>query len=1258
MDPLRLRPLVPRLTVQWAHEPDRSWKQLPGSMLFADISGFTRLAEQLAVHGPAGAEELNDLINVYFEAIIAAAERYGGDVLKFGGDAVLVWFDGDGHEQRVCAASLGMQAAIVRPITRRDGRPVRLRMSVGAHTGEFTFLMTVGRSRELFVGGPAASEVMRCESIANAGQVLLSAELAAAVPAKWLGGRVDERRLLRRRVEVPPWEAPALLPTPTDLTDFVPAAQRELVAAGAPGEHRHAAIAFVDVPGTDDLLASEGPEALTALMQRVAEATEAATSAWGTEWLSTDLGPNGLKLMLTGGVPTSLGHDEDRMLRTMCQLKQECADVGLRIGVHRGRVYCGFVGATWRRGFTVVGDAVNLSARLMQHAGRGEMVASRVALDWADSHYDETPLAPFFVKNKTNPVEASIVHRLAGRKPKGEAHDLPLIGRERELAQLEERAERARRGSGSALVAQGDQGIGKSRLMIELARRQPDLATLTVSADEYSTTTPHALVRTVLRNIAECPLDADPATAGAHLAQWVAATAPSELPWLPLLALPFGAEVPPTRESDELAPPFRAAQLRRTTAAVVARAVRNPTLLVIDDAQWVDEASADLLAEVFRGVETRPWLVCILVSGAALPEWLEGIEQLDIRPLTSEQTAELAAEAATGRIARPALEHLAERSGGNPLFLVNLVDATNELGDPESLPGSVETLITRRIDDLDVRDRMLLREASVAGMEIDLPLLSIVLGERLVNRPEAWRRLSSLVGRAGPGRLRFLHGLYQRVAYEGLSFRRRREIHLALSQELERRGAEPAILSLHFGRAEDHERAYRWSAIAARQAAASHANAEAAELYRRALTSAARLPEFPLAEAAELAERLGDVLELNADYEAAMTAYGDARRWTSDDSPRDVARLLRKLGVIRERTGAYPEALRWYTRAMRLLGHPPDGPPTATTEDEPDVLTELAELELAYAGVRHRQGDAVSARAWTDRAIEHATSSGHEGALGHAYYLSTLIQVALGDPRARETGERALPLLEQTGDLVEQAKLLNNLGIAAYFAGDWDVALDYYERSRRASHRAGDLVSEATVVNNIGEILSDRGCLDDAVDLFEQALATFETARYPIGAALATSNLGRARQRAGELASAATLLEEARSGFEAINAAGFVADTLVRIAEVHVDAGQPAAALDALEQAERSSTSPDPFVAAATERVRASALLALGRLDEAAVCASSAVRRAEQAEALFERARALQVRTAVRRAMAAEAELDEAEAHAALDRLGVTARTP
>src|SRR6185369_4715755 len=158
-------------------EPETRFRLLDGSLVSVDISGFTALAERLAVKGRAGAEELVLRISGCFSELIEVAERHGGDVLKFRGDALLLFFRGERHAARAAGAASDMQWTIESIGSAESSvGPVELRMSAGVHSGDCHFFLTELPHRELLVAGPAATRVFELEDLATAGEIVLSAE--------------------------------------------------------------------------------------------------------------------------------------------------------------------------------------------------------------------------------------------------------------------------------------------------------------------------------------------------------------------------------------------------------------------------------------------------------------------------------------------------------------------------------------------------------------------------------------------------------------------------------------------------------------------------------------------------------------------------------------------------------------------------------------------------------------------------------------------------------------------------------------------------------------------------------------------------------------------------------------------------------------------------------------------------------------------------------------------------------------------------
>ncbi len=286
-----------------------------GSLVSADISGFTALSERLAAHGREGAEELTVLLNQCFGGMIEIIDRNGGDVLKFGGDALLVLFEGPEHTARAAAACFEMRTLIERRWSTALVKRIELGISQGIHSGTFDLHLVDAGHRELLVVGPGMSATVNCEGAAERGQILLSHAAAALLEPEFLGVETPEGRALDRapevRVQRPDAEAGDDLP----VDPFVPDWLIEQTAAGRVAEHRTVTVGFVFFGGIDALMESEGPAAVQDRLQALASAVREATATHEVYWLASDVYAGGGKIILTAGAPRSTGQDEDAAVR-------------------------------------------------------------------------------------------------------------------------------------------------------------------------------------------------------------------------------------------------------------------------------------------------------------------------------------------------------------------------------------------------------------------------------------------------------------------------------------------------------------------------------------------------------------------------------------------------------------------------------------------------------------------------------------------------------------------------------------------------------------------------------------------------------------------------------------------------------------------------------------------------------------------------------------------------------------------------------
>jgi predicted ATPase/class 3 adenylate cyclase len=1189
---------VPRILQQHlADAPgERAW-QAEGTAAFCDVSGFTKLSERLARKGREGAEQIADAIGHVFEALLEVAYQQGGSLLKFGGDALLLWFEGPMHAPRAARATVLMRR-VLRNVGRIDlpGARVTLKMSQAVHTGSFHFFAVGVTHHELLPAGPAWSRLVAMEHVASGGEIVISPETARLLPAGCVGATKGDGRMLRR--EPPGKTTLPLVARPAMAAEAIahclaPAVRAHVLAGGGNAELRPVSIAFLRFDGIDALIAEQGPARAADALHELVRTVEAATEAQDITFLASDVDMDGGKIILTAGAPKVTGDDEERMLLALRAIVSTRLAIPIRVGVHRGSVFAGDIGPFYRRTYTVMGDAVNLAARVMSKASPGHVYATADVLDRSNTLFATTALEPFMVKGKAKPVQAWDVGAATGSRARQVAlEQLPLIGRDAEVQVLRGAVAAARAGKGCLIEIVGEPGIGKTRLLEALRAEANDLIHVDATCEAYTSSTPYVAWREVLRERLGIGRDDAEAAVVARLREIVDRRIPGLAPWFPLLAAVFEIEVPTTAEVEMLAEKNRRVKLHEVTGRFLAQVVPGPALVMFENAHHMDEASAALLTYLTGEIASRPWVVAVArrpaASGFSAPDG-PSVARIALEPLAQGDALAIARVVAEQHpLPIHVLEVVARRSGGNPQFLRDLLRTAIATGGVSGLPDSAEAAAMARIDALAPDDRALIRRAAVFGLTFHPRMLGWFADEMGEAPPghATWERLSEFFEAEHEGYLRFRRSLLRDTAYEGLPYKTRRRLHGVVAARLERESSDPedlaAILSLHFLVAGEHGQAWRLANVAAKRALAVYAYVEAAELLTRALEAARRLDDMDPKELAIAQETLGDSWNRAGEFEKAVDAFNIALRMRAV-APVEESGLLLKRSRIEEKLGRYPQALRWAARARKAL----DG------QSGPTAMRRAAQCSAWYATVLQAEGRSADAVRWAERAMREAEAADEPDALGAACFVIGWAYATQGNSGWEPLIQRSLAAYQRSGDRVKQAVILSNVGVVCQGEGRWDEAMGYYERSRVECLKIGDAVNAALARINIAEILIDRGQIDEAEAILRDVLPLWRASRYRYFLGACHLLLGRAALRAGRLDEAAQRLEEARTHFAHVGAEQEVLAVDARLAECRAFAVDPDGALQ-LASATLDRAGSASGVAPLLDRVRGYALLQKG----------------------------------------------------------------
>jgi len=834
-------------------------KEWEGGVLFIDLVGFTPLSVSLGAHEAAGLEALQSIMSDFFTGIIDLIHDHGGVVYQFAGDSILVAFamrpreEWDELASRLASAAWRiMQKIHAAPAAQAFDRSFYLTIRAGASLGRYRSVLLGSADYWLIpvIVGDPVEEAVGIESFTAGAELLLGKSFLPYLPDARLEIISESNGQYYRLLELRRQSGDRFRGQ-----DFDPAAGQkaarylllpalyEKVVSGAGsflGAFREITCVFVHFQSKvhDDF---DCIQACYLEVQRL-------SLKYGGNLVQTDMSDKGVMLLVLFGAPAAQEKKERMAARFSLELQPllEAQPLGrMQCGITTGFAYCGDLGASVRKGYTVLGEIANIAARFSR-MGKGSGVFAdnrtvrRVQQEFFCKTLELIQLKGFEQPHQVYQIERP-VEQIVGYIPYGQ--DTVTL-RASELLELNSILDQAGEGSGQICMITGTAGSGKSRLLESFLFSLDGSKVQALSARCHfaERNTPLHPWKEVLQLLFGMYPGQSKSEQSAAIVESFAHLEAEAAVWMPFFMRLFSIEMPDHELVAGVDQASRKQQIFRIVAVLLEERAREKTvLLLFDDMQWMDDISFELLE--FMAARIKNSAVLLLLSGrperdlwALRKRWHFNL--IELGPLEEEKARSFL----RGRLALSTPDELLEGqilalARGNPYYLDAIVRNLKESGqlrerahgfelsgpiDHLSLPGTLQEIILARLDRLSEELQMTLKAAAVLGSRITqqglLPVLpqGIDLGGAL--RELALREFLSIAD----GMHEFVNPVVRDTIYNSILLGTRSDLHRQLAEAMEREASEyyqntAEFLSYHYDLANVREKALKYHLMAALQ---------------------------------------------------------------------------------------------------------------------------------------------------------------------------------------------------------------------------------------------------------------------------------------------------------------------------------------------------------------------------------------------------------------------------------------------------------